>query len=311
MHLNRSGIRVLIVGLIIILSQAMVAQINMEDSTVQVIGYWDMNEKQTYTITDEKFKISGSDTTASEFLKYSVDISIVDSTANSYTINWHFCDFDIQTDNPITQKIMTIAEEMNVTIKTDELGTVKEVVNWEEIRDYIYKATSMLKDEFKEIPNMEKVIGQIEAMYSSKESIESAAIKEIIQFYTFHGGKYKLGEQIRTATKTNNMYGGEPFDTELLLWLDEIDPDDNNYIIRMKQVVNSEQLTKTTFDYLTQIASTMGGPTPKWEEFPPLKNETWTASRIHGYGWVVYSVETKEISANNALSVENRIIEIQ
>ena len=32
-------------------------QINMADSTVQVIGYWKNNEKESYTITFEKYKI--------------------------------------------------------------------------------------------------------------------------------------------------------------------------------------------------------------------------------------------------------------
>ena len=79
----------------------------------------------------------------------------------------------------------------------------------------------------------------------------------------------------------------------------------------MHQSVNSEQLTKTTFDYLTELSATMKVPGPKWEEFPPLKNETTTASRIHGDGWIIYSIETKEVSAENVLNVDERIIEIQ
>lgn len=46
-----------------------------------------------------------------------------------------------------------------------------------------------------------------------------------------------------------NLYGGEPFDTDIIVWLDEI---------------------------------------------PPLRNETWTASRIHGSGWVIYLLENKQ-----------------
>lgn len=37
-----------ILGLAILLSAGAFGQINMNDSTAQVIGYWDMNEKQTY-----------------------------------------------------------------------------------------------------------------------------------------------------------------------------------------------------------------------------------------------------------------------
>lgn len=300
-----------LIGSILLAALNIYGQINMADSTVQVIGYWDNNEKQLYEVTHEKFRVQSFDTTAREFLKYVVDVTIVDSSANSYTIDWFFHDYDFQTDNELLKKISSIAEDMTVTIRTNELGAIREVVNWKEIRDYIYKGTKMFKKETKEIPNMNKLIKQIESMYSSKESIEAAAIKEIRQFYIYHGGKYKLGEEINASMKVGNLYGDEPFDADITLSVDDINSDDNNSIIRMEQTVNSEQLTKTTFDYLTQMASTLQVPAPKWDEFPPLTNVTWTDSQIHGSGWIIYSVETKEASAEGALNVEERIIQLQ
>lgn len=286
-------------------------QIDMNDSTVQVVGYWDKNEMQSYIVTQYKFKVTDSDTTGREYYEYALDITIIDATENSYTIDWFYHDYKIQSDNELIKKISTIVDDMTITIITDEFGAVKEVVNWKEIRDFIYKGTKMLKKETKDIPNLDKFISQMEKMYSSKESIEAAAIKEIQQFYTYHGGKYKLNEEISANMKVANLYGGAPFDADVTLWLDEINPDDNNSIIRMHQSVNSEQLTKTTFDYLTKMAATLEVPAPIWEEFPPLTNDTYTASRIHGSGWIIYSIETKEVSAEGILNIEERIIELQ
>lgn len=286
-------------------------QIDMNDSTAQVIGYWAKNEKQLYLVTHESFKVKGTDTTSKESYEYALDITIVDSTADSYIIDWFYHDLKMQTDNELIKKLSSLAQDMTIRIKTNELGVFKEVVNWKEIRDYIYKGTTVLKEETRDIPNLDKVIKQLEGMYSTKESIEAAAIKEIIQFYAFHGGKYKLGEEISTNMKAANLYGGEPFDMEVVFWLDEINPGEDNSIIKMQQVINSEQLTKTTFDYLTKMAEPMKIPGPKWEEFPPFKNETWIASQIHGSGWIVYSIGTKEISSEGILKVEKSIIELQ
>ncbi len=299
------------IGFIFLMIIKTYGQINMNDSTVQVIGYWDKNDKQTYIVTNESYKVKDSDTTSRESYKYTVDITIIDSTANSYTIDWFYHDYDIKADNELIKKLSSIVEDMTVTINTDGLGAFKEVKNWKDIRDYIFKATKMLKQETKDIPNFKNVIKQIEDMYSTKESIEAAAIKEIQQFYTFHGGKYKLGEEISTSIKITNLYGGEPFDTKVLLWLDEINTEDNNSIIRMQQIVNSEQLTKTTFDYLTQMSETLKVSGPKWENFPPLINETWTSSRIHNAGWVIYSVVTQKVSAEGLTNVKENIIELQ
>lgn len=287
------------------------AQINMNDSTVQVIGYWDKNEKQSYIVTNEKYKVNDYDTTDRVFTKYLVDISIADSTADSYIINWYYHNNEINTDNELLKKLSSIVDDMTIKIKTDALGVFQEVVNWVEIRDYILKATKILRQEMKDIPNINQIADQIESTYNTKESIEASAINEIHQYYAFHGIKYKLGEEAVSSVKLTNLFGGNPFDAEITYSLDEINADNNNSVLRMKNMVNSEQLTKATFDYLTQLSEINKTEAPKWEEFSPLKNETWTASRIHDSGWVIYSVETKEVSSEGVVNVDETIIDIQ
>ena len=300
-----------ILGLSILLSVGAFGQINMNDSTAQVVGYWNKDEKQSYIITQEKIKIKNSDTTSREFYTYAVDITIVDSTANSYIIDWFYRDYEIQSDNELKQKLSSIAEDMTVRIRTDELGTFQEVINWKEVRDYILKGAKMLKKETKSIPNMDKVIKQLEGVYSTKQSIELGAVKEMQQYYTFHGAKYELGEEYNADMQAANLYGGDPFDTKVTVWLDELNIDDNNFIIRMQQTVDSEQLTNAAFDYLVNMAETMKSPAPKKEDIPSLTNDIRTASRIHGSGWIVYSIETKEVKAEGVTNIETRIIEIQ
>ncbi|PWJ43968.1 hypothetical protein [Sediminitomix flava] len=296
-------------------SYSALAQINMNDSSAQVIGYWDMNEKQSYTITEEKYKIRDADTTNREFIKYSVDVTIVDSTANSYDIEWLYKDFDIDTEDEFSKKLISISENMVIKIRTDEMGSLQHVLNWKEVQKYISKSLKLLKKEFKkqikDAPNMDQIFRQVANMYATKEAIEAGAIKEILQFYTFHGARYELGEEYKGDMKTANLLGGEPFDTHMSVSLDELNPEDNNYIIRMKSSVDSQQLTDATFNYLTQMTASLNVSNLKREDFPNLSNDTWTASRIHGSGWVIYTIETKEVFAEGRTNVEERIIEIQ
>jgi len=286
-------------------------QINMADSTAQVITYWEKGEKQNYSMTAEKIKIKGSDTTIREMTTYNVEITVLNNIEKTYTIEWLYKDIKSNSQNPIVQKLMNINKDMKVVFKTDEFGAFIEVVNWKEIKAYIQKEVSTLRKDFKEIQEMDNVIKQIEATYSTKEAIESASIKDIQQFHTFHGAKYKLGEVIKGQIKVPNLYGTEPFDSEFSLSLDEINEADNNFIIRSTQQVNIEQLTNATFDYLTKTAKTMNIEPPKREELKDLKNETLTATRMHGTGWVVYSVQTTTITSDNVTNIEERTIEIK
>lgn len=292
------------------------SQINTEDSTIQVIGYWDLKEKQAYAVKYEKYKVKDSkDTTDREKITYDVDITILDSTAKSYTIEWYYKNYQMNSNNSeLLKKLMSIAEDIKVIIKTDEYGSFLEVVNYKEVQDYIKKAVSKLKKEFKETPNIDAILKNIEKTFISKDAIQSLAIKDVHQFYTFHGAKYKFGEELNASMKQANLLGGEPFDVDVTVQMDEmnVDEDNDNVVIRMWQTINSDQLTEATFKYLEKMATDMGTPAPKREDIKPLQNETRTASRIHGpSGWIIFSVETKEVWTDGIVNVEERTIEIK
>lgn len=299
-------------GLLLVLTRICIGQINMEDSTVQVIGYWDNKEKQTYSVSLEKYKVKDNDTTSRELMTYEVDITIRDSSANLYTIEWFYKNFQLSSDDTIMKKIASASRDMSVIITTDEMGSFIEVVNWKEVRDYMDKMISALKKEFKDIPTVNEILKQTLGKFSSKEAIQASAIKDIRQFYTYHGAKYKLGKELSGKLKVSNALGGEPFDAEVTVLLDEINAEDDNVIIRMWQTVDSKQLTDISYEYVKNMSKKLGTKPPRREDIPPLVNETRTASRIHGpSGWVIYSVETKEIFADNISSFEERIIEIK
>lgn len=303
--------KLLIFGTIFLISSTIFGQISVKDSTVQVIGYWAKQEKQSYDVSYEKLKIKSKDTISRELIKYEVDIKIIDSTENSYTIEWFYKNYSIDTDNELVRKLTSIANDISVKIKTDELGAFLEIVNWEEVRDYLTKVTKTLKNELKDVPNYEKIIANVMSIYSTKESIEANAIKDAIQFYQFHGVKYKLGEELEGKLETANNYGGKPFETDVRYSLDEINETDGNSILRSNEVINSEQLTDATYNYLQKLG-TFGDKFPPRNKFPSLRNETNTASRIHGEtGWIIYSIETKEITAEETTNIEERIIEIK
>lgn len=303
--------RLLVIGIVFLLSVNMYGQINEKDSTVQVVAYWSKLDQQSYNVSYEKIKIKSSDTISKELMKYEVDVKVIDATENSYTTEWFYKNFTIDTDNELVKKLTSLSDDMSVIIKTDELGSFVEIVNWKDVKEYLTKVTKELEKELKDIPNYKKIIEKVMNVYATKESIEANAIKDAIQFYSFHGVKYKLNEEINIKLEVANNFGGKPFETDVTYSLDEINSEAGNSIIRMKQVVNSEQLTDATYNYLKKTG-TFGTNIPDRKDFPFLTNETFTASRIHGEtGWIIYSIETKKIRAEETSNIEERIITIK
>ncbi len=132
--------------MILFLSTGLTAfgQINMKDSTVQAVTYWDKGEKQNYSVTIEKIKIKGADTTSRDIKTYDVEVTVLNQSDNSYTIEWLYKSVKTNSTNPTTQELTNVTKDMKIVFKTDEFGTFTEVVNWEEVRDYIQNATNTL-----------------------------------------------------------------------------------------------------------------------------------------------------------------------
>ena len=303
--------KLLVFGIIFLISSNLFSQISIKDSTVQVIGYWSKYDKQSYDVTYEKYKVKNKDTISRELMKYEVDVKIIDSTANSYTIEWFYKNYSIDTENELVRKLTSIANDISVKIKTDEYGAFVEVIDWEEVRDYLEKVTEKLKVELKDVPNYKEIIANVMSIYSTKESVEANAIKDALQFYKFHGVKYKLGEELTGKLETSNNFGGKPFETDVQYSLDEINETDGNSILRSNEIINSEELTDATYNYLKK-SGTFGDKFPPRNKFPSLTNETNTASRIHGEtGWIIYSIETKTVTAEETTNIEERIMEIK
>ncbi len=287
------------------------AQINVQDSTAQAVAYWSKSDLQKYKVYYNKYKIKENDTISTEKTTYNVDIKVVGAEPDSYTMEWFYHDYNMETDNQLLKKINTIANDVTIRFKTDQFGAFKEVLNWKKVSKRIGKSVKALQKELKGLPQIKELFASLENSYKTKESIEGNAIKDILQYYAFHGSLFKLNEKLTGETLSLNNLGGEPFKTTIEVSLDEIDPTNDTYIIRMKNTIDSQQLTHETYQYLKNLKM-FGDQLPKEEDFPVLTNETYTVSRIHGAtGWVVYSMESKESVSDGVLQVEQRVIEIQ
>lgn len=289
------------------------AQIDPTDSSAQCIAYWSKGDKMTYSVTSTKLKLKGTDTTTTESGSYMVDITVLDSTAKSYTVAWAYRDYKFGSNNVITQKLADMYRNMNIKMKTDEMGALTEVINWKELRDETnryYKTLMKEMKELNELPGFKVMMDKMMKTFSSKEAIESLAVADIQQFHSFYGAAYKLNEELTGRIKVPNFLGGEPFDSDMTVILDELNVEDGNYVLRMTEQVDKDQLTKATLTYVQNMAKSMSAEPPKAEDIGTLFHQVDLATRMHQSGWPIYSVHTKTVNGEGIVHIEERIIEL-
>lgn len=297
--------------LFLLVSKFAISQINISDSTVQTVAYWNKHETQNYSISTEKYKVNKGDTTVTEILNYDVTITIIDSTSNSYIVEWHYKNYRIQSDNEFMLKLIDKSKDFRLLIKTDEMGKFIEVINWKEYKKYSSDILKAMKKEYKKAPTLVKLLNESQKVFSTKQAIESIGINEVKQYYFFYGLQYKLGEIYEDDVQIHNALSNEPMDVHLTYYLDDINDEDNNYIMRAFRVVDSTQLINSTYNYLAKNMKTAGLPAPNKDKLSSLKNDIETGSRIHDLGWLIYSYQTNRTVLDNTETIEKTIIELQ
>lgn len=289
--------------MLICFSVSLFSQINESDSTVQVISYWDKNEKQTYLVTSSSMKIKDEiDTTEHEIVSYKVDMEVIDSTENSYTIKWRT--YDINTDfveEEMMKEIYQFTGNATILFKTNELGEFEEILNVDEIRQSTKKGFDFIRKKFYDIEGMDAVIDNLEKQFTSDEVIQSNSAEMINLLLSFHGVKYKLGEELNVVTQQANMLGGDPFDSHMTVLLDDIDVENDLFIMRMWLNVDEKQLTDAVIQYMRSVAKNLGlEDTYDIDNLPKAVNQTRLSSQIHGStGWPIYCIQTKEVVMAN------------
>lgn len=292
----------------VLMSHFLSAQIDMRDSTVQVVAYWGIGEKQHFSVYYQAFQTHEADTLVRMLIKYDVDVVIKDSSAHHYEFEWIARNLEVDSQYPHAKAFASVAENINFIIKTDEFGKFQELLNWEQVRA---EGKAQIAQLMEEISEDQEVAANLKAeliKYQNQSSIEDYLIDDIKQFCKFHGYKFKLQEKILGEVDLPSQYGEGTIQKTSEAFLEEIYLEDDNYVLRMHEALDSEQLTQANYQrYLLETADTLA-----YEAFPKIEYDTWTGSRIHGSSaWVIYSVETRAFRSDDIVDVEERIIEIK
>ncbi|MGV3459342.1 MAG: hypothetical protein ACO1N9_02690 [Flavobacterium sp.] len=283
------------------------SQINVKDSTVQVIAYWDKGEAQQYAIINKKVKIKGSDTTVVFKRDYKVDIRVIDSVAKGYTISWKYRDVKLTgTDNKVFK--FPFYDNLEFIFTTDENGSFKELKNWKQIRDR--NAAFFKKELNSKDPEIQKLFKSLAKSFSSKEAIENYTIKEIKIFTTFHGIALELGKPIESEMEEDNPLSQKKIKSDIHLELAEIDFEEESYVIKFLQTFDGSTIKELVEEVTSQFTDTSakGGITEALQAF---EMEDYCGAMMHNTGWPIAIQTDRTVHAGELEQIESWTITLE
>lgn len=287
------------------------AQIDMSDSTAQIIAYWQEGDSVVYQGQYLKVVTDAGDTTERKSYTYDLSIKIVDSTGIGYVTEWRRGNYRFDGYDELERDIVLLQSLSPVVVLTNEYGSDPRVINWEDIQTAAQIEIDSLQARYSGRANIQVRANKLRLRYADQDQVSLHAARDITQYLTFHGAKYKLAEVLRGTATVPNNYGGDPLQTNTVMYLDLIDPGRQAAILRFHNLVNPQQLKAVTYDYLS-AQNIDAASWPSYEDFPDMKNDIWGGAEIHtSTGWVIYCIESNQVVTGNSVSLEEYSLNIK
>lgn len=303
-------------------SEKALSQIMPEDSSVNIVAFWDKKDKEEYRFVKKDIKLNGEDTVSFNESVQKIIFTVLDSTEDKYKIMLTYCSLDpnSKTESFIEPTIFTKGARIIYT--TNSFGEFIEINNLAEIVNYTKTLLQTLRDStvnnFKKSNNMAKtdslnlILEKTAAFALSNNFIQNALIKEIMLFHWFYGIKIKENAFIETDLETNTPFSLTPLNSHVTLQLDTIDYENDYYSISHTEVFDAEEMKKLGLDVLLKLApeykdKIQEAQTDNSELESYLVN--YKNSVVHNSGWLLSTYFESNTVTNNDTKIEIRTLE--
>lgn len=222
------------------------------DSTkIPFVAYWSIGDSYNFKVSKIKKQWKDGNLTKNEEQSYIANFTVIDSTENSYTVNWSYENDLVNTYN-IPKELISKFSKYKLTeikYKTSELGDLLEIINWQEVGEIMNNMfddlIEVLGENDEEKTNALNLAMQpFKQAYSAKEGVESLVLKEIQYFHFPMGLKYDITEPITYEDELPNMFGGEPIKADAKLYFENVDFEEGFCVLKQEMHLNEDDTKK-------------------------------------------------------------------
>ncbi len=219
----------------------------IDTTKVAFVSYWSIGDSYNFKVTKINQQWKEDKLTKDQKQEYIANFTVIDSTENSYTINWSY-ENDLGNTYKIPEELLARFSKYKLTeikYKTSEVGDFLEILNWEEVGEIM---NSMFDDIIEVLGENDKqkkdalklAMQPFKQMYSSKQGVEQLVLKELQYFHFPMGLEYNITEPLIYDDELPNMFGGEPIKAKAKLYFENVDFEESFCIVKQEMSLNPE-----------------------------------------------------------------------
>lgn len=273
---------------LLLISSFSKAQYNKGENLVNVIPYWNKGAVYEYEVTETEYDFKRYDTINRKTTSYDLKLTIIDSTENSYTVEWK-TKINMPTENP---EIIKIIEEhfkdlgdYKILYKTNELGAIQEITNQDEVKKYYTRLMNIATKDLNLSENEKKLFFQF---IDNDEYFDTFLLQDLNQFHQFYSYQFTTTPIINEIEYTN-PFTNTPIQLKQTYKLNQYDEEDETYSLRMDQYVDEEKFLNDIKKIITKKKDDTLKDMNVWVSLEQV---------LHNSGILLYSKNTKVVDVD-------------
>jgi len=224
------------------------------DSTIQLISNWKKGEKfKVKTSYKVEKGIPG------QMLKFEselfADIVVVDSSKDSYTIEWTYTKSNISpNDNSLDNQLKASLKDLKFVYKISNAGAFVSLLNYEQIKSKVNQAFDTLLLKLGGSPSKVQ-LQQTRQVVMSQQGIQTVLMKDVMAFHFALGKEYETNKIQQGQIQIPSIFGGQPYNAIETIELPIINKQTKVCIIKTNKKVKDPRFIEDTKGYLKKIAT--------------------------------------------------------
>jgi hypothetical protein len=239
----------------------------LPDSTVQVVAYWALGDKQKYQVESTKYKIVQGDTTIVEKSAEILDFEVVAADEEKgYRLK--VTSLETQYSDPTKEAIAEALENQLGSVayyfETDPNGEFLRVLPIEGLEE---RQEALAQAVWETLKGKKPEVAQLNMLPLIRQSLTPEAVAltatgEISPLFMYHGNRFDLGEEFPIEDEIPALIGNGTLKMTGQFWVDEELTDEYSVVLRMYKEADQEQLKPLIEGILGSLIQSMA-PSPE------------------------------------------------
>ncbi len=217
-----------------------------------------VGESFVLNIHNEKMRYNGDNKIKEIKGITKVDVITESKSSEYYNVVWKYNKTDIYSIYPQNDPVTPLLEDLNrgliVSLKIDNIGTIVEINNKEEIKSYMKEAIDKIMNSLssKGAPPdfINNIKTQFYTIFTNENSFQQTILKDASLFYSGYGLDFTESDTIQYESNLPNPLSGTPISAKGEYHLSGA-PD--SYIINWQQVVDPEEAKLFIQDFMNKL----------------------------------------------------------